>query len=372
MFDRLIEDVAGRFGLSADKARQLMGMLTGLIFNQSGGFTGFLDRFRQKGLGNVVQSWVGGGPNEPITPTQVEDALGPSTIGDMASKLGIGTTAVSGALSGLLPNVVNELTEGGQIPTGIPDRLRGLLGGLGDFGKAGMGAGAAAVGAGAATIGSGARAVGDGAYRAAGTSGDAVLAAGSGLRRWVPWLLIGAIVIGGLLFFRGCQHREATPVVTPPATAVLTPPPATAPAPAAEATAPADANAALDQLSGKPFNADALVKALDLMIIHFDTGSAKISADSLDILKKASTAIKAAPVGTKIEVSGHTDNTGNAAANQHLSQARAEAVSAQLASDGVDAAMLSSKGSGQDKPIADNTTGEGRAKNRRIEFTVQQ
>ena len=144
--------------------------------------------------------------------------------------------------------------------------------------------------------------------------------------------------------------------------------------PAADATAtPADAGAALDKLSagGGTLNVDDLVKALNLMIIHFDTGSARISADSLDVLKKAATAIKQAPAGTKIEVSGHTDNTGNAASNQKLSQARAEAVSKQLAGDGVDAGTLTSKGYGQDKPVADNSTDEGRAKNRRIEFTVQ-
>ena len=107
------------------------------------------------------------------------------------------------------------------------------------------------------------------------------------------------------------------------------------------------------------------------MVIHFDTDSARISADSMAILAKAATVIKAAPSGTRIEVGGHTDNTGDAAANLTLSRDRAAAVVAQLAKDGVDPAALSSEGYGQDKPVADNDTEEGRAKNRRIEFTVR-
>ena len=88
------------------------------------------------------------------------------------------------------------------------------------------------------------------------------------------------------------------------------------------------------------------------------------------ILAKAASVIKSAPAGTRIEVGGHTDNTGNAAANMQLSQDRAAAVASQLVANGVNAAMLTSKGYGQDKPIADNSTEQGRAKNRRMEFTV--
>lgn len=411
MFDRLIDDVAGRFGLSADKARQLFGMLLATIFDQErGGFAGFIDQFRQKGLGHIAQSWVGTGPNEPISPSQVEDVFGASAIGDMAGKLGVGNSAVSGALSGLLPGMVNGLTDDGQIPTGvgIPDKLRGFVSGLGDWagdlGKAGLGAvgaGAAAVGAGMHRVGDAAgdttRAVGAGLNRAGDAISDGARAAGDGFGKLVPWLLIGALVVGAFLFFKGCKRDEATlPVAdttAPAADSMATDGAATtdamgadaqaaadaaaaaaaantATSPAGATTAPADAGAALDQLSGKQFSADELVQALNLMIIHFDTGSANISADSTDILKKAAEAIKAAPAGTKIEVGGHTDDTGNAAANQALSQRRAEAVVARLGELGVGAGVLGGKGYGQDKPVADNGTDTGRAQNRRIEFTV--
>ncbi len=112
------------------------------------------------------------------------------------------------------------------------------------------------------------------------------------------------------------------------------------------------------------------VKALNLMNVYFETGSATITRDSQEILGKAAEAIKAMPAGTKIEVGGHTDNTGNAAANQTLSQQRADAVVARLGELGVAAGTLTGKGYGQDQPRADNGTEQGRAQNRRIEFSV--
>jgi len=118
------------------------------------------------------------------------------------------------------------------------------------------------------------------------------------------------------------------------------------------------------------YGADDLVKALNLSRIYFDTGSATITRDSQEILGKAAEAIRAAPANTRIEVGGHTDNTGDAAANVTLSQQRAEAVVARLGELGVAPGVLTAKGYGQEKPIADNATEEGRASNRRIEFSV--
>jgi OmpA-OmpF porin, OOP family len=70
----------------------------------------------------------------------------------------------------------------------------------------------------------------------------------------------------------------------------------------------------------------------------------------------------------KIEVQGHTDNVGGDAYNQTLSEARARAVMDWFAKHGVAAARLSSNGYGKTKPVADNNTDEGRAKNRRVEI----
>lgn len=119
------------------------------------------------------------------------------------------------------------------------------------------------------------------------------------------------------------------------------------------------------------YSADDLVKALNLMNVYFDTGSAAITRDSFETLQSAANAIKGAPAGTRIEAGGHTDNTGDAAANMTLSQQRADAVVTKLKELGVADGILTAKGYGQEKPIADNSTEEGRARNRRMEFSVQ-
>ena len=73
----------------------------------------------------------------------------------------------------------------------------------------------------------------------------------------------------------------------------------------------------------------------------------------------------------KFSVEGHTDNTGNAASNQKLSEASSKAIANRLVEMGIGADRLSSAGKGQNNPIADNATDEGRAKNRRVEFVKQ-
>lgn len=73
----------------------------------------------------------------------------------------------------------------------------------------------------------------------------------------------------------------------------------------------------------------------------------------------------------KLRVEGHTDNQGAAAANQALSETRAQAVVAWLTGRGVSASRLTTAGLGQTRPVADNATDAGRAKNRRVELVKQ-
>ncbi len=101
--------------------------------------------------------------------------------------------------------------------------------------------------------------------------------------------------------------------------------------------------------------------------IHFDTGKATIQPDSADTLNQIVKLLSDNP-DWKMRVEGYTDNQGNAAANQALSEKRAQAVVAWLSSHGVAAARLSAKGFGQTNPVADNSTDDGRAKNRRVEL----
>jgi OOP family OmpA-OmpF porin len=72
----------------------------------------------------------------------------------------------------------------------------------------------------------------------------------------------------------------------------------------------------------------------------------------------------------KVNLSGHTDNVGTEAYNQRLSERRANSVRDYISKKGVDTSRISAQGFGESKPIADNKTREGRAKNRRVEIKV--
>jgi OOP family OmpA-OmpF porin len=104
--------------------------------------------------------------------------------------------------------------------------------------------------------------------------------------------------------------------------------------------------------------------------INFDIDKATIKPESMGTLNMVVQVMKDNP-DVKFEVDGHTDNTSTPAHNQTLSQQRADAVMAQLIVMGVDPARLTSKGFGDSKPMADNTTLEGKANNRRVEFVKQ-
>jgi outer membrane protein OmpA-like peptidoglycan-associated protein len=101
--------------------------------------------------------------------------------------------------------------------------------------------------------------------------------------------------------------------------------------------------------------------------IQFDTGKATIQPASANVLGEIVKLLQQ-NADLKLRVEGHTDNQGNAAANQALSEKRAQAVVAWLTGKGISASRLTAKGFGATKPVADNSTDDGRAKNRRVEL----
>ncbi len=106
--------------------------------------------------------------------------------------------------------------------------------------------------------------------------------------------------------------------------------------------------------------------------IKFKTGKAEVDP-ACDRTMTAIAAIMSDYPGVHVQVDGHTDNVGNPDANLKLSEDRADAIVKYLvAKKGVDAKRLSAKGFGDSKPIADNKTKKGQAKNRRVDFTVTQ
>lgn len=104
--------------------------------------------------------------------------------------------------------------------------------------------------------------------------------------------------------------------------------------------------------------------------ITFDIGKSTIKPESMGEINRIVKLMTENP-DLKFSVEGHTDNTGNAASNQTLSEARSQAIVTKLIEMGIATNRLSSSGKGQSNPIADNSTDEGRAKNRRVEFVKQ-
>jgi outer membrane protein OmpA-like peptidoglycan-associated protein len=104
--------------------------------------------------------------------------------------------------------------------------------------------------------------------------------------------------------------------------------------------------------------------------IEFDTGKATIKPESEKVLTEVLGMLEAQPTW-KMTIEGHTDATGTKAGNLVLSQKRAEAVVAWLNQKGIPSSQLLADGLGDTKPVADNSTDQGRARNRRVELVKQ-
>jgi OmpA-OmpF porin, OOP family len=125
-FDTLIDDLAGRFGLGVN-ARTLVKEVLTMISTSPGGLGGFLDKLKSAGLASEVASWVGRAGAAPVAAGQIERALGATALGGIASRLGLGQSAVSTALGYALPKIIGLLTPGGAVPAGVPPAVTAFL-----------------------------------------------------------------------------------------------------------------------------------------------------------------------------------------------------------------------------------------------------
>jgi outer membrane protein OmpA-like peptidoglycan-associated protein len=118
------------------------------------------------------------------------------------------------------------------------------------------------------------------------------------------------------------------------------------------------ANALLDEINKKGFVA---------LYINFDTGRHELKPDGQQVVREIVAMMRSAP-SLKLGIEGHTDNVGSAADNKALSERRAQSVRNAIVQAGIDPGRLTAAGFGQERPVADNRTEDGRAKNRRVEL----
>lgn len=117
MFDSMIDEADRRFELG-DRAGTLLSALLALITNTRGGLDGFLDRFRNTGLGDLAASWVNTGANTPLANEQLESALGEDTINDLSARVGTNYDKTRSAAAFMIPHIVDQLTPDGVVPQG--------------------------------------------------------------------------------------------------------------------------------------------------------------------------------------------------------------------------------------------------------------
>ncbi len=111
-------------GVSAVLLQQLIAMLS-----KPGALGNLTNAFQSAGLGNILQSWIGSGQNLPISADQVRKVLGAGTVDDLAKKAGMGESETTSALASLLPQVIDKISPGGNVPA--QNDLGGALASLG-------------------------------------------------------------------------------------------------------------------------------------------------------------------------------------------------------------------------------------------------
>ncbi len=112
ILDSIANQVLGKGGAQ----NSLLNAVVSLLGNQNaGGLAGLVEQFSGKGLGDIVNSWVSTGKNLPVSPEQIQQALGDNTIGKLASQAGLSSDQVTSQLSKLLPDIVDKLTPNGKI-----------------------------------------------------------------------------------------------------------------------------------------------------------------------------------------------------------------------------------------------------------------
>lgn len=288
-------------------------------------------------------------------------------IDGVATSGGVGKSASSSLLGLALPVVLGVLGKQAKESRLDGAGLMGLLAGQSGFLKNALPAGLAGL---------------IGLPGAANMAGQMLQPKSDSIGNYIKWflpLILGAVLFS-MFFNKGCQT-----------------PPVTAPVEKAGEKVAVATGTAIDKLGA--FMATRLPNGVELNIpefgiekkliafiedpnrpvdkttwfsfdrLEFETASATLKPSSAEQLKNVAEILKAYPVVT-LKIGGYTDNVGNPASNLKLSQQRAESTMRELGMLGVEAGRLEAEGYGEQHPIGDNATAEGRQMNRRIDLRV--
>lgn len=133
----MIGSALGQGGGDGQPQQNVLMSVMEFINNQPGGLNGLIQKFQEQGAGEAVQSWLGSGPNQPVSSDTVQSALGSGALSELASKVGVSPEQASGLLAQVLPHVVDHATPDGQTPpTGQID-VASVLGSLSQSGGIG-------------------------------------------------------------------------------------------------------------------------------------------------------------------------------------------------------------------------------------------
>ena len=124
LLDSLLGDSAGKTPAAGGTEAALVGVLS-TVLAQNGGVQGLMNKFSQGGLGGIFSSWVGTGENQPVSASQVQNALGSEQVQALAAKIGVDPAVASGLIAQFLPKVVDKLTPAGQVDPNA-DHQQGL------------------------------------------------------------------------------------------------------------------------------------------------------------------------------------------------------------------------------------------------------
>ena len=266
----------------------------------------------------------------------------------VASASGVSGGSASSALAMAAPLVMGligkEVTTNGLTASGLSSWLNSQKESIARFAPPGL---AGALGLNSMSD------LGGTATRAVRTVTEETQRAGNKL---LPWLLLAGAVVLGFLLYRSCAPAAST---------------------LSRITLPGGQTIELLQNSFNANLAKYLANPADMEVpkrlvfdnLNYDSGTTRITLESQPTVAALATILKAYP-SAEIRLEGHTDNTGDAGANKKLSLDRAEAVKEMLVLGGVDGARISTEGFGSDRPVADNDSADGRARNRRTECVV--